>query len=57
MGSSVTRTKLPAIWTLGSAVLGSGCWLSCETKAPSTASRAIFDEEMGFTFGCTILVE
>jgi hypothetical protein len=40
-GSSVTGAKLPAIWTLGSAVLGSGCWRSCETKADSTASKAM----------------
>lgn len=39
-GCSGTGAKLPAIWTLGSAVLGSGCWRSCETKADSTVSKA-----------------
>lgn len=38
---SGTGAKFPAIWTRGSAVLGSGCWRSWETKAVSTKSKAL----------------
>lgn len=40
-GCSGTGAKFPASWTLGSAVLGSGCWRSWETKAVSIASKAM----------------
>lgn len=40
-GCSGTGAKLPAIWTRGSEVLGSGCFCSCWIKVVSTKSRAV----------------
>jgi len=40
-GCSGTGAKLPAIWTRGSEVLGSGCFCSCLIKVVSTKSRAV----------------
>lgn len=40
-GCSGTGAKFPAIWTRGSAVLGSGCWRSRATNAPSAMSSAM----------------
>lgn len=40
-GVSGTGAKLPAIWTLGSAVLGSGFLRSCVFKVVSTKSMAV----------------
>lgn len=40
-GCSGTGAKLPAIWTRGSEVLGSGCLLSCLINVVSTKSRAV----------------
>lgn len=40
-GCSGTGAKFPAIWTFGSAVLGSGCCCSFDSRALSIASKAM----------------